>query len=55
MKRAEKNAFESKSFFRLRREADDNLIFLIIDDVDLRKNSDYDEMSEINIIRKKTL
>jgi hypothetical protein len=44
VKRAKKNAFESKSFFRLRREVDDNLISLIIDDVDFKKNSDHDEM-----------
>jgi hypothetical protein len=44
VKRAEKNAFESKSFFRLRRKVDDNLISLIIDDVDLKKNSDHNEM-----------
>jgi hypothetical protein len=44
VKRAEKNAFESKSFFRLKRKANDNFIFFIINDVDLRKNSDHDEM-----------
>jgi hypothetical protein len=44
VKRVEKNAFKSKSFYRLREKTDDNLISLIVDDVDLRKNSDYDEM-----------
>jgi hypothetical protein len=44
VKRVEKNAFESKSFFRFRRKANDNLISLIIDDVNLKENNDHDEM-----------
>jgi hypothetical protein len=44
IKQAEKNAFESKLFFRLKKKVDNNLISLIIDDVNLKKNNDHDEM-----------